>query len=809
MSYAEIAVDAPLGPGRTLTYAIPPNASVTPGNIVWVPLGARIVSGVVFKISEETDVDPVRPIIETQTTAFLLSSQQLVLASWLSLETLSSLYEAAALMLPWDFQGREFLSLKFNSLNAQEHHDTLSQIEKDVIDVLKQGRQLRRSYINDSTRRAIRSLLQKEIIVRKWFPRSGARVQYREFGRLAISSGEAISLIGKGGKRLTALIEFLSTLPENENDAELTLLRKWFGPGVVRRAIDKGVLEVHTRRNLRDPMRRYSVSPQPNLQLTSSQASSLAAITSSLRDQAGQTFLLRGVTGSGKTEVYMQALKQCVDLKMRGIYLVPEIALTAQLTERLTNRFPGKVGLLHSGLTVGERYDTWWRIREGDYEVVLGSRSAIFAPQPNLGLIILDEEHEWTYKQQDVPPLYHARSVAEKWAELIGATVVLGSATPDVTIHHQAQQGKYHLLSMTERLSSTHHQKPIPVPLPSVEVVDMREELKAGVRSIFSRRLQEALTETLSRGDQAMLFLNRRGSSSIIQCRECGYAARCSACDRPMTYHAARNRLFCHHCGRRQSNMNQCPICSGQRIRYLGVGTQTVSQELERLFGIHPIRWDRDTAPNRIAHDKILSHFARGDNQVLVGTQMIAKGLDLPHVKLVGAILADLSLHIPDYRSGERTFQLLCQVTGRAGRDGSPSLAIIQTYSPTNYAILAAAKQDYLAYAKSEIEFRQQYRYPPFYRLARLLFEHTDPTYAETQTRQIASYIRSTIAKQRLPGIDLIGPAPAYPMRSKGRYRWHVIVRAAEVIANELPGLLKPMATIPGWKVEIDPVSLV
>ena len=805
MSYAEIAVDAPLGPGRTLTYEILPNTSVTPGNIVWVPLGSRIVSGVVFGISQATDVPGVRPIIETQTTEFLLSPQQLLLARWLSLETLSSLYQAAALMLPWDFQRREFLSLDVNSMSLQEQSETLSQVEKAVIDVLKQGKQLRRFHINDAKRRAIQGLIRKGIIVQKWLPRSGAKAQYREFGRLMIPYSEAMRLVRKGAKQQTALIESLSALSE----VELTQLRKRFGHHVVRSVIDKGILEIRAKRQLRDPIRHRKTSPQPNLQLTSSQSSSLQAIASSLQTQAGHTFLLHGVTGSGKTEVYIHALKKCIDLNMRGIYLVPEIALTTQLTERLTQRFPGKVGLLHSGLTLGERYDTWWRIREGDYDIVLGSRSAIFAPQPDLGLIILDEEHESTYKQQDTPPLYHARAVANKWAELTGATVVLGSATPEVTVHQRALSGEYHLLSLTDRLASSSHQKPTPVPLPIVEIVDMREELKSGVRSIFSRRLQQELGETLRRGDQALLFLNRRGSSTIIQCRECGYAARCSSCDRPMTYHANRDRLFCHHCGRRQSNMNRCPICSSQRIRHLGVGTQTVSQEIERLFGIQPIRWDQDTAPNQLAHDDILDRFARGDNQILVGTQMIAKGFDLPHVTLVGVILADLSLHIPDYRSGERTFQLLCQVAGRAGRDGSPSLAIIQTYSPNNYAIVAAAKQDYLAYVEAEIEFRQQYRYPPFSRLARLMFEHTNAAYAETQTREIATYLRSTIAKQQLSGLDIIGPSPAYPIRSKGRYRWHMIVRAENSIADDLPRFIREMPPPKGWQIEIDPISLV
>ena len=472
-------------------------------------------------------------------------------------------------------------------------------------------------------------------------------------------------------------------------------------------------------------------------------------------------------------------------------------------------RFPGRVGLLHSGLTLGQQYDAWWRIHRGDFDVVLGSRSAVFAPVPDLGLVVLDEEHEWTYKQQDLAPRYHARDVALKIAELTGATVVMGSATPDLGTHHHAERGVHRLLELPERLAPGAGGRAEAVPLPRAQVVDMREELKAGVRSIFSRSLHAALTRTLERGEQAILFLNRRGASGIVQCRDCGHVLRCRSCDAPLTYHAVGERMVCHHCGRRTPQAARCPACRGSRIRHLGLGTQRVVQEVEQTFGARVLRWDQDAARDRESHEALMAAFSRGEADVLVGTQMVAKGLDLPRVTLVGAILADLGLHLPDYRSAERTFQLLCQVAGRAGRVGGPGQAIIQTYSPEHYAVRLAAAQDYDAYAREELAFRRTHLYPPFSRLGRLLYQHTNAAYAQREATSVAARIRGYCAREGLGEVDVIGPSPAYPPRVRGRYRWHLIVRVPVGAPVDLPALLASLAPLPGWRVDVDPVSLV
>jgi primosomal protein N' (replication factor Y) len=466
------------------------------------------------------------------------------------------------------------------------------------------------------------------------------------------------------------------------------------------------------------------------------------------------------------------------------------------------------VGLLHSGLTPGQQYDTWWRIRGGEFDVVLGSRSAIFAPQPDLGLIVLDEEHEWTYKQSDASPRYHARDVALRLAELCGAAVVLGSATPDVGSRYLAERGEHRLLELPSRVRTGPGGGPVPAPLARAEVVDMRDELKAGVRGIFSRALQGALRETLDRGEQAILFLNRRGAGGAVQCRDCGHALRCHRCETALTYHAEGDRLVCHRCGRASRAVPRCPVCRSPRIRHLGLGTQRVVQEVDRLFGVRALRWDRDAARERDAHRTLMDSFARGEARVLVGTQMVAQGLHLPMVTLVGVVLADLGLQLPDFRAGERAFQLLCQVSGRAGRGERPGRVIVQTYAPDHYAVEAGAAQDYQGFYEREIAYRLEHRNPPFARLARLLFQHTSAQYCQEEAQRMAQRIRDLCRSQGLSEVDVIGPAPGFPPRLRGRHRWTVTVRVPPSTAVDMPSLLDALPLRAPWTVDVDPVGL-
>jgi primosomal protein N' (replication factor Y) len=535
-----------------------------------------------------------------------------------------------------------------------------------------------------------------------------------------------------------------------------------------------------------------------------------------------RTFLLHGVTGSGKTEVYLRALDKAIALGKRAIVLVPEIALTPQTVRRFAERFPGQVAVLHSGLSQGELFDQWHGIRDGRYAVVIGSRSAIFAPQPNLGLIVIDEEHEWTYKQNEPAPRYDARRTAEKLAELTGAVLVLGSATPDVVSYQRALWGQSTLLELKERvrpvfsglqavgITSTRD-------MPPVDVVDMREELKSGNRSIFSRSLQLGLYQALENGEQAILFLNRRGTAGFVQCRDCGFVPQCSACAIALSYHRHIDkdgieveRLLCHQCNRGRRPYSACPMCGGARLRPMGLGVERVEEALRELLPeARTLRWDRDVTQGRNAHEQILSSFVKGEADVLIGTQMVAKGLDLPAVTLVGVISADIGLHIPDFRSAERTFQLLTQVAGRAGRAVSsaggppPGLVVIQTYTPDNYAIAAAAEHDYSEFFAAEVELRRQQAYPPFVRLARLIYSHSNPERAERNAERMVRHLRQSVAQRGLPGVTIVEAAPPHIPKWHGRYRWQITVRSPDPVE-----LLQDVSLPEGWVLDIDPASL-
>jgi primosomal protein N' (replication factor Y) len=510
-------------------------------------------------------------------------------------------------------------------------------------------------------------------------------------------------------------------------------------------------------------------------------------------------FLLHGVTGSGKTEIYLQALAKAVRLGKRGIVLVPEISLTPQTIERFAARFPHRVAVLHSQLSLGEQFDEWQRIRNGEFDVVIGARSATFAPQPDLGLIIIDEEHEWTYKQHEKSPHYHTRDVAIKLAELTGAVVVLGSATPDVETFYHAQKGDYHLLQLPERVTPTQ-----PAPLPKVEVVDLREELKAGNRSLFSGSLSQAITKAVAAGEQVILFLNRRGTATFVQCRKCGFVLRCRRCEVALTYHSASSALVCHQCNYQMPVPQLCPRCWSRQIKFLGLGTQKLEQETGQTFApVKVLRWDSDATTGKHSHQEILNKFRAHQADILIGTQMVAKGLDLPQVTVVGVVNADSGLNLPDFRAGERTFQLLSQVAGRAGRGPLGGQAIIQTYSPEHYAIQAAAKHDYALFYNQEITFRRQLHYPPFTRLASLLYTHTNDGLCQREAERMKRVLLTEIQSRGIADLSIIGPAPAFIHRLRGRFRWQLVLRG-----SHLSSFLSPIPFPPGWTIDIDLVGL-
>jgi primosomal protein N' (replication factor Y) len=624
---------------------------------------------------------------------------------------------------------------------------------------------------------------------------------------LAVKAGEArqeaVKLRQKRALKQAALLDFLA---ENDEPVPWSEARRRANcdKAAADALVRKGLAEFQQVEVKRQPISYQDITPSVPLKLTAAQKSALASVKSNLRQTAaGSTppavFLLHGVTGSGKTEVYLQSLAEAVKLGKRGIVLVPEIALTPQTIERFASRFPHKVAVLHSKLSLGEQFDEWQRIKSGECDVAIGPRSAVFAPQPELGLIVLDEEHEWTYKQHDKSPRYHARDVAIKLAELTGAVVILGSATPDVESFYHTQSGDYRLLQLPQRVVPREGS-----PLPRVEVVDLRDELKTGNVSIFSRSLSQATADAVANKEQVILFLNRRGGATFVQCRDCGFVLRCRRCEVTLTHHFAEDALLCHQCNYRMPVPRICPQCSSNRIKFLGIGTQKLEQEAGRAFPeARLLRWDSDTTKGRHSHQEILNKFRAHDADILIGTQMVAKGLDLPLVTLVGVVSADTSLNFPDFRSGERTFQLLSQVLGRAGRGGPKGEVVIQTYSPKHYAIQMAAEHDYASFYEKEIGYRRQLHNPPFSRLARLVYSHTNDTLCQREVERMKRLLNEEIGSKGIDNLSVIGPAPAFIHRLRGRFRWQIILRGSK------PSAFLAQIPIPqGWTVDIDPIGL-
>ncbi len=524
------------------------------------------------------------------------------------------------------------------------------------------------------------------------------------------------------------------------------------------------------------PLGAAGESLRKHQELTEQQITALKQIDLVL-DQGGQTVLLHGVTGSGKTEVYLQAIGRILPQGKSALVLVPEIALTPQIHEKFAAAFPGRVAIFHSALSAGERVSEYRRVVSGQAQVVIGARSAIFAPLTNLGLIIVDEEHEQTYKQEESPK-YHVREVAQKRAELCNCAVILGSATPSLESYALAVTGKYKLVPMAQRVAGR--------PMPAVEIVDMREELLAGNRSVFSRSLLDKLQHCLAKGEQAILFLNRRGFSTFIVCRECGYVAKCPHCDVAMTFHAGLNSLKCHYCNYSVPAPQDCPACSGRHIRYFGLGTQRVERELQELFPeVGILRMDADSTGKKGALKSILHAFQRGDAQILTGTQMVAKGLDFPNVTLVGVVAADSSLHMPDFRARERTFQLLTQVSGRAGRGKLPGQVVVQTYSPQDPSLICAQEHNYLSFFSQEIQFRRALGYPPFNHLLRCMVSGEEENRVIRCAQELGGALRQVAGKFNHTGanqLEVLGPAPSPLSKLNNRYRWQVILKGKQVL---------------------------
>jgi primosomal protein N' (replication factor Y) (superfamily II helicase) len=815
MKYAEVAVSSPrLQRGQTFSYAIPARLGVDLGHAVWVPFGPRTAQGIVVELSDRSPIETTREIEDLVTESPVLSPLQIQLARWISDQYLSPLFDSLALMLPPGFQRKTITYI--HPAGGEKDKLNLTAEQSHVLGILgDEGRislpGLEKKLGQRKARQITDRLLYAGLIIRtaepekaRIGPRSVPYVKLTDRARQEEYLAAERSRLHKS--RAYKQSQVLDLLVEQKQPISLADLRKQLGCSLatVKALQHRQLVTVEVIRARRNPLSRLSLPSVPIPPLTEAQEAACQSIGEAIAlggRQAGKApvFLLFGVTGSGKTEVYLRILAQVIASGKRGICLVPEIALTRQTVERFAGRFAGRVGMLHSGLSPGEQFDEWQWIAEGNCDVVIGARSALFAPLPDMGLIIIDEEHEWTYKQEDRSPRYHARDVAVRLAQLTGAAVILGSATPDIGSFHRAQQGEYRLIELKERITPSGHS-----PLPEVSIVDLREELKAGHTSPLSRPLLAAMKETLANDEQVILFLNRRGTATFVRCRSCGFVYRCPRCSVALTHHSVQNRLICHRCRYSVAVNPTCPRCHRRHLAFLGIGTQRVAEEVGRFFPeARLLRWDRDAITARYAHEELLTDFRDHKADVLIGTQMIAKGLDLPQVTLAGIVLADTGLNFPDFRSGEHTFQLLCQVAGRAGRGIRAGKVIIQTYSPDNYIIQAASRHDYVDFYHKETGYRQRYGYPPFSRLVRLVYSHINEDACRREAERVHRLILDEGASQDAVDFSTIGPVPAFAVRTRGRYRWQLFLRGPDPTP-----LLSDVALPRGWTVDVDPVGM-
>ncbi len=588
--------------------------------------------------------------------------------------------------------------------------------------------------------------------------------------KLNLPCDEAFDMLENLRTKAPRQAQVLELLIQNDfvADSDITLLTG-ASHAAIKALREKGVIRSEVVESLRSPLDYDAIAPTCSPELNREQKEAVSKITASIKSEKSDTFLLHGITGSGKTEVFLNCIENALTLGRTAIVLVPEISLTPQMVTRFVSRFGKKIAVLHSALSAGERADEYKRIKRGEATVVVGARSAIFAPIKNIGVIVIDEEHETSYKAENAPT-YHARDVAQMRARESRAVCILASATPSVESFYKAKSGAYTLLSLTERATGA--------TLPQIFVSDMREELRRGNRTCIGSALMHEMSENAARGEQTILFLNRRGFSTFVSCRSCGYVAKCKNCDVTLTYHKSRGTLSCHYCGYTVKKPDKCPDCSSPYIKEFGTGTQKVEEEIKTLFPhMSIIRMDVDTTGAKASHQTLLSRFDEEKIDVLLGTQMVSKGLDFPNVTLVGVLAADQSLGIDDFRANERTFNLITQVCGRAGRGKKQGRAIVQTYMPENQTLTLAKAQDYTAFYNEEIQLRQYLNFPPFCDIVSVLLTGENEKELSDYAMTVSHSLHQVMEKQIPGGFEILGPAWASIPKISGKFRQRIWVK--------------------------------
>lgn len=745
---------------RTFHYYVPKDTLCGSRVIVPFGVGNRSKEGFVIGFAEESPFASLKEVQEVVDEVPLLTEEMIELAYRMRERCLCTLYQAVRAMIPAGISRKctQYIILQYNDTDRCGR----SQIKKELLRRLSLADGiLDRDEVQDIPQKTLREMEAEGLIRLEERITQKIKKKYLRMVSLTEEAEEIdLEALAVKAPKQAQIIDILS---QTGSLASGDLVMFSGGSYAALRALEKkGYLYFEERVVQREAYRREQITRTEAPQLTVEQKKAI----SFLQEKGEGVFLLRGVTGSGKTEVYLQLISALLEQGKEAIILVPEISLTPQTVTRFAGRFGSKISVLHSGLSMGERYDEWLRIRRGEVKVAVGARSAIFAPFTNLGVIVLDEEHEATYKSENAPR-YHAREIAVWRGRYHHAQVVLGSATPSVESYYLAQRGDYHLIEMEHRYNLA--------ALPEISIVDMRQELKEGNKSVFSRRLAEEISLNLQRGEQTILFHNRRGYNSVVLCRGCGEVLNCRNCDVPMTFHLHTGELVCHYCGYRCHAPDECPTCGSRAIRYLGTGTQKIEEEIAQLFpGATCLRMDADTTTGRHSHEQILKRFSEERVDILIGTQMVTKGLDFPNVTLVGVLSADVLLHMDDFRANERTFSLLTQVCGRAGRGDISGRAIIQAYTPENSTVQLSRLQDYPKFYHGEIEVRRRLVFPPFCHLVQMVVSGENAEEVKRDIAEAAEHFRK-IADPKL--YLILGPVPSPYSKIKNRYRYRVLFK--------------------------------
>lgn len=814
--FVEVALPVPLR--QTFTYCIPVGMQETIkiGSRLLVPFGKRHLTGYAVALhetlSEELEIEEsaIREVLELIDDEPLLTEEIIKLTQWTADYYASSWGEVLKASLPAGINATVEQIININSQGKDEviKLETARTNKAQILFYLNKNgetslRELKKAFGAGKALRSVNELLRQDLVT-KHHRTLTTKVKPKRRKAVRLLPPEKHK---PDARQITdtqqKIIEFL--IREDGEVLFTDLIEKAdVGASPINTLAKNGFVEVFITEVFRDPLSEAKLPAIQNLTLTDQQNEALAKIIPALENDQYRGFLLHGVTGSGKTEVYIRAMKTVLDLGKSALMLVPEIALTPVFSRRLRAVFGNQVAILHSSLSTGERFDEWRRIRKGDARVVIGTRSAVFAPLENLGLVVIDEEHDTSYRQHEMP-FYNARDAAIVRANFANAVVVLGSATPALESYHNSHIGKYDYLALPNRIGNR--------PLATAEIIDMREVFKqAGKDPIFAPQLVEAIVETHAKGEQSIILLNRRGFSQFVLCRGCGETIRCTNCDITLTFHKREQKLICHYCNHRLKVPNNCPKCESRFLYFMGEGTEQIENLLQRKFSeLRIARVDRDTTKRKHELENVLTDFSEGKLDMLVGTQMLAKGHDFPNVTLVGVISVDAGLSLPDFRSSERTFQLLTQVAGRAGRGHLRGRVLIQTYYPEHYALKHSKTQNYDSFYKQEIAFREKLHYPPFVALASILIKHPNYNYAHDNAQILFNALN--FANQQKQCI-ILGPAPAPLPRLKGEHRLQILLKSRnrrylrETLDIALAEAESKFCDLKIVYVEIDPVNL-